>query len=388
MAGTLEITQHSATDGTAHPSLPGIASWLGLLLVLVISLNSLGGWVRLSGSGVAIPSWPAIPLGEGRWTLFPPLSAAGWEQVQSAYEADQIRLRQRVAAGELRSGNLGYQAQDHAEFRRLFLTEWSHRLLAAIVGLVTAGCLTVVLRSAELRRSIGLPLGLAAGLIVMQAVIGGVLVREGTSTNWLFLHQGNAGAIVACLVWASLRLVATAVPEPAPATRSRRSWAEAAALGAIVLCWSQMVLGALLAGSRHGQPFATDFPTLFGQWLPTLWDSGRTLAGNILDSSVLHQFTHRWLAFVVVAACVAAWWLAVRAGAGERVRLAYAVAGTFLGIAGVLGLGNVVLGTPTGDVPPAVALAHQLSATCLLACLTMGWFWLRHEGDVPKEAIP
>ncbi|GDY14729.1 heme A synthase [Planctomycetota bacterium] len=386
MAGSLDASVLGRPDGGTAPALPGIASWLGLLLVLVISLNSLGGWVRLSGSGVAIPSWPAIPLGEGRWTLWPPLSAAGWEQVQSAYEADQIRLRQRVEAGELRAGNLGYQAQEPGEFRRLFLTEWSHRLLAAIVGLITAGCLTAVLRSAELRQRIGLPLGLAAGLIVLQAVIGGVLVREGTSTNWLFLHQGNAGAIVACLVWASLRLVASAVPAPDAGIRARRRWAEVAALGAIVVCWSQMILGALLAGSRHGQPFATDFPTLFGQWLPTLWDSGRTVAANILDFSVLHQFVHRWLACALVAACVTAWWLAVRAGAGERVRLAYAVGGTFLGIAGVLGLGNVVLGSPTGDVPPAVALAHQLSATCLLACLTMGWFWLRHEGDARKEA--
>jgi heme o synthase len=349
--------------------------WLGLLLVLVITLNAWGGWVRLSGSGVAIPSWPVIHLADGTRTFWPPLSEAGWQSAMAAHAADQRRLAGEVAAGRLHPANLGRSPTDLGDFRGMFLTEWSHRLLAALVGIVALVTLVRILRDPQQRPRLGPPVGLAVALIGVQAAIGGLLVSAGTSTSWLFLHQGNAGAIVCCLALACLRLVT--VPGPA-----RTSPAATMAVLAAVGVWLQMVGGALVAGSRHGEPFATDFPTMFGAWLPQLWAAGT----GFLDQAVLHQFVHRWMSWGVAALVLATWVMAVRSGAGERARLSAAVAATFLGCEMVLGLANVLITAPDGGPQAALGLAHQIGATCLLIALTMTAFWLRHESAGVSEA--
>jgi heme A synthase len=191
---------------TISTSRARVTPWLGVLFVLVFVLNGLGGWVRLSGSGVAIPHWPLIER-DGGYTLLPPFSAAGWQQMHEAWQQHQAHLRTRIAAGELAVANLGHQPADTGEFRSMFLTEWSHRALAGFVGLLALACLIAVWRDRALRALVARPVSVAVGLIVVQGIIGGVLVEEGTSTRWLFVHQANAGLIMAALLWSLLRLV-------------------------------------------------------------------------------------------------------------------------------------------------------------------------------------
>ena len=112
------------SQGRTVPVSASVASWLGVLFVMLFALNTIGGWVRLSGSGVAIPQWPII-----NGSLLPPLSDVGWEQVKAHYDADQQRLEGRVRLGELSPVNLGHRPRDLGEFKAMFMTEWSHRLL-------------------------------------------------------------------------------------------------------------------------------------------------------------------------------------------------------------------------------------------------------------------
>ena len=80
----------AAADRTAAPVSASVASWLGVLLVMLFALNTIGGWVRLSGAGVAIPQWPII-----NGSLLPPMSDQGWEEVRAHYVTDQERLASR-----------------------------------------------------------------------------------------------------------------------------------------------------------------------------------------------------------------------------------------------------------------------------------------------------
>ena len=203
------------------PIRAGVAAWLGVLFCLVFTLNTVGGWVRLSGSGVAIPHWPVIERGDS-WTLMPPFSAEGWSEMHTAFELHQARLQVRIERGELTAANLGRQPRGADDFRTMFLTEWSHRLLAAITGLVAAAVIISTLRHAELRRLAGIPLVGAGILIIAQAVLGGLLVSEGTSTHWLFLHQGNAGLIMSLITWAILRLLIPDAIDPLKRDQGRR----------------------------------------------------------------------------------------------------------------------------------------------------------------------
>jgi cytochrome c oxidase assembly protein subunit 15 len=375
---------------SAAPSFPGdyaaprvartpassVASWLGVLFVMLFVLNTVGGWVRLSGAGVAIPQWPII-----NGSLLPPFGDEGWVAVKATYDADQQRLQTRILAGELTRANLGRVPQDLGEFKYMFMTEWSHRLLAALVGVLAAGCLTVVWRQPAVRRVVGVPMTIAGALVVVQAVVGGVLVHSGTNTNWLFLHQGNAGLIMACVLVSMLRLLAEGQPTVASADLlRRRRLAQAIAIGA-VLVWCQLVVGALVAGSRNDGQFA--------HWplgaAVRVWDEQRSLLGNLYANTDLHQWAHRWLAWTVMTVMgligILAWRLRRLPAMGQRLRLALQVAATFVVIQMMLGLGNALLG-----ITAYVSLAHQFMGMCLFMALVLAWFDARREPALPTPA--
>lgn len=348
----------------------GLAAWLGMLLVGLLCLNTAGGWVRLSGSGVAIPRWPVIELDGGRKTLLPPFTDAGWAAAHAAWQAHQTVLLAKVAAGEIHPQALGRQPSDLAAFRSMFLTEWFHRLLAALVGLLAFACLGTALTDAGLRRRIGVPITAAMLLILAQAVLGAALIGQGTSTRWLFLHQGNAAAILALVLVAVLRLVDGG--PPAMVRRDRAvTWATA---GAMALAWCGLVVGGLLAASRHHLPPGG----LLGLDAGPAWWPAYSIADNLLDNAALHHLLHRGVAVLLSAALVAALALAHRRGAPERARLALAVAATFAALQAVIGVGAAVL--PGSEI--AVPLAHLFLGHVLFLVLVLAWHDVRHgEAD-------
>jgi cytochrome c oxidase assembly protein subunit 15 len=269
----------------------------------------------------------------------------------------------------------------------MFLTEYGHRLLAALAGVVLAGCLTIALRDPALRRRIGAPMAAAAGLVVVQAALGGFLVGSGTNTHWLFLHQGNAALICACVLWSLLRLIdARPTPPALPAApRSLRLILGAA----VVAAWLQLVLGGLVAGSKFNAAFVTEFPTMLGRYAPPLWEPARPLAWNLLDNAWLHQWAHRWFAWALVAALGATYLVAARSAIGPRLRLALQVSATFIAVQLVLGIASLlVAGSSIGSALP---LAHQLMGMCLFCAVVLAWYDSRNErlgaaAELPQSA--
>lgn len=340
-----------------------LAAWVGMLFVLVMLLNAAGGWVRVSGSGVAIPHWPVIEL-DGRRTLLPPFDEAGWQAARTAFDRHQAELGERVARGELHQANLGRSPADLGDFKAMFLTEWFHRLLAALAGVVMLACLVTAWRSPGCR-SARPALSVAGGLVVVQALLGGLLVDSGTSTRWLFLHQGNAALIICSLAWALLRLLdgGRPAPERDPALLRLHLLAH---LGAAAT-WAAIVLGGLVAGSRHLIPRS---------W----WVADRGLAWNLLDNPALHQDLHRLLAWAVAALALLGWRAAQRSRLGGRPLLAAQVALTFIAVQILLGFGLAVAGRS-----PLLVLAHQAMGMLLLAAFILVMHDLRYRRpDAPS----
>ncbi len=355
------------------PVSASVASWLGVLFVMLFALNTIGGWVRLSGAGVAIPQWPII-----NGSLLPPLSEVGWEQVQAHYTADQERLVARIRRGELTETNLGHRPRDAAEFKLMFLTEWSHRLFAALVGVMAAGCLTIIYRRAAIRRLVGWPMTIAGLLIISQAVLGGMLVRSGTNTNWLFLHQANASLIMACVLVSMLRILAAGRPLPDARTQARRR-AIAWLLPVVTIAvWAQLVIGSLVAGSRNGGAFRTWPLGSAG----VLWEEPRSLWWNLQSNHELHQWAHQWLAWSIVTAAlvllVVAW--RQRRELPQRLRLALHASGAFLFAQMLLGISNVWTG-----ITPYGSLTHQGMGMCLFLALALAWFDAWREAAVADD---
>lgn len=348
------------------PSSPAAAlgAWLSVLLVGLLVLNTAGGWVRLSGSGVAIPHWPAVELDQGRRSLLPPLSERDWQAAFAAWQQHQQQLMQRISAGELPPSALGRQPADLGDFRAMFLTEWCHRLLAALVGILALACLGGALRQPELRARIAPWLAAAVALIGVQAWLGAALIGEGTGTRWLFLHQGNAGLILLAVLVALLGVVDGA--------HRLRPWPAAAAACA----WLLLVLGGLLAASRHDGPAAGPL----GWSGEPLWVASAGIAANLLDHAPLHQVAHRAAALLLVALIAWAWWRAARGEGGERTRLALSAAATLAVVEAMLGLAAAL--SPRGEV--LAPLAHQFLGQVLFLCLAVAACDPRPAAEAPR----
>lgn len=368
----------AASHALRQPLSPAasVTTWLGVLFALILLLIAVGGYVRLSGSGLSIPDWPLIRVGD-QWSLLPPVSESGWLAVRERYDADQTTLKSKQSAGVIGLGSLGSFAHDLPTFKRLFLTEWCHRFVAALVAVVAVGALVVTFRHPAVRQRIGVSLGSACALIVFQAVLGGILVKSGTATHWLFFHLGVAALILALVVWSILRLL-SASEQTQPGRTVVRRWLQVA----LVLVWIQLMLGALVAGSRitghvgeGAGDFVSEWPLMHQRLMPAyLWNEAQPWAWNLLDNALLHQWVHRWFAWLAVAAVVIAWWASRRARPGVRQRLALQVSLTFLGVQALLGIANVVLATPL-----LVSLAHLLMAMFLITALLLALHDARYE---------
>ena len=371
-AGT-DAAYGAAAGRTAAPVSASVASWLGVLLVMLFALNTIGGWVRLSGAGVAIPQWPII-----NGSLLPPMSDQGWEEVRAHYVTDQERLAARIRLGELTATNLGHSPRDLNEFKAMFITEWSHRLFAALVGVMAAGCLTIIYRRESVRRLVGVPMTIAGLLIIAQAVLGGLLVHSGTNTNWLFLHQANASLIMACVLVAILRILADGRPLLDAQVRTRRRPIMWLLPLVTIAVWAQLVVGSLVACSRNGGTFR--------DWslgaATVLWEQPRSWWWNFQSNPELHQWTHQWLAWSIVASSslllMFAW--RQRQELPQRLRLALHATGAFLIAQMILGISNVWTG-----ITPYGSLTHQGMGMCLFMALVLSWFDAWREPGVTVQ---
>ena len=124
------------------------------LLIGLLALTALGGIVRVTGSGLACPDWPAC------------------------------------YGGVIPSGDFG----DFAA-HQVWL-EWSHRLVAAIMGFVIIGYAIVAWRRYRERTGVWLPAVLSIPMLALQVVLGGLTVTEQLEALIVTMHLATAMLIV------------------------------------------------------------------------------------------------------------------------------------------------------------------------------------------------
>ena len=299
-------------SGPSHPhrSLRVVSVLATAVTFLLVAIGAL---VRATGSGEGCTGWPKCS--PGRW--LPPL-------------------------------------EHHA------LIEYSHRM-TAFLDIVMVGLLAAI----ALRRYRGVPRVAGAGvaavaLVLVQAILGGIVVKGGLAAVLVTAHFGTAMVLVAVLVYATVAAFSVGSGSAGPLD-GFSTLARVAAMATFGL----MAVGAYVRGEGAGLVFP-DWPLMNGRLIPAL------------DSvpAALH-FTHRFLA-VVVGVLVAA--LGMRAwkgrGRGDPARvLALMSGGLFLAQA-LIGAANVWTRLSAPAVVAHVAVSSLLWGALVATATSARLAWL------------
>lgn len=332
---------HVPSSVPAHPR--AVRLWLIAVAALMVVTVLVGGATRLTESGLSIVEWKPVT------GVLPPLDARSWQAEFDKYKT----------IPQYRERNAGMSLDD---FKTIYWWEWTHRMLARLVGAAFLLPLLWFLWRGELEPRLRARLWTIFGLGAALGAVGWWMVASGltegvrVSQYRLAFHLTLACAIFAAILWTAQGLLPRAnVPAPA------RIRASALVLLALVLV--QIYLGALVSGLRGGLIYNT-WPLIDGGLMPP--NSDLFFAApwwrNFFENALTAQFDHRmvayalWLLALLHAADVAR---ARRRGAALTGALALAAAVT---LQAALGIETLLY-----QAPLALALLHQAGAIAVLA---------------------
>ncbi|MBL8532178.1 MAG: COX15/CtaA family protein [Hyphomonadaceae bacterium] len=337
-------------DDVWPPRAPWVGRWLLVICVLVLAMIMVGGATRLTDSGLSITEWN---LEKG---LTPPLTEARW--------AEEFALYQRTT--EYQEQNYGMSLDD---FRTIYWWEWGHRFLGKMLGVAFALPFFFFLFTGRLRGRFRLTMLLFA-LGGLQGFIGWWMVTSGlfqsldVSPVRLAIHLAMAFLILAIALWVALGAFAW------PSQTSRLGMPRWTPLVFMTLLFAQILLGALLAGSRGGAAYA-DWPTIGGEWIPSSAFGLEPWLQNLISDHATQHLLHRTTGYLAALLALLMAGVALLRGQGAARAAAGAVGALALVQAG-LGIVTVIAGSPLW-----LGLTHQFVAALLwmaaLACLRAGW---------------
>lgn len=244
---------------------------------MVLTMIGIGGYTRLSGSGLSMVDWQPV-VG---W--FPPLSAQAW--------ADEFARYQLFPEFEKVNS-----AMSLADFQRIYLVEYFHRLWGRLMGLV----LLVPTALAFFKYRPLLPkLGLVWFLSICQAMMGWYMVKSGLVNDPMVSPFRLTAHLLLALLILSVLLYSLSSLRPSSHNTGDsqvRPWLMALATALLVT----LSFGGLTAGNHAGLIYNT-FPLMNGDIIPQEAFFLSPWWVNLYANPAMIQFLHRTLALSTLA---------------------------------------------------------------------------------------
>jgi heme a synthase len=339
-----------------HKPQRAVSIWLLACAALVFCLLVVGGITRLTHSGLSIAEWQPL-VG-----VVPPLSEQHWAVLFEKYRATpEHRL---VTSGITLAG-----------FKRIFWWEYAHRLLARVVGFAFLLPLLWFAWSGKVSARLGWRLAALFVLGGLQGALGWYMVASGLIDNprvsplRLAGHLGLALLIIGAMLWTAWDVWA------APEQRRR---VPVLAGATVALVYLMALAGALVAGTQAGFAYNT-FPLMDGALVPEGLLRVSPWYVNFVDNIATIQFTHRAIAWTLIALVPALWWWIRRSlpAPVARVESNWMLAALVMQVA--LGISTLLSG-----VALPLAAAHQAGAVLLFA----GVLWTAHALTLERKINP
>lgn len=260
-----------------------VAIWLYIVAGLIMLMVVLGGFVRLTRSGLSIVEWNPIS------GIVPPIGEAAWQAEFAKYQQTPE-----------------YQHINHQmtldEYKRIFTIEYVHRLLGRAAGLIVAvPLLYFLIRGIIPWRRSGVYVAIAL-LFAFQGYLGWYMVSSGlenvpaVSPYRLTIHLLMALFLLALTLWMAWQ---QSYGFPQRVKGDAPLVLVSVVLAVLTL---QISYGGLMAGLKAGHVSNT-WPLMFGTLVPAgLLSQVEPWWRNLVTSQTTVHFIHRWLAFAVLAA--------------------------------------------------------------------------------------
>jgi len=323
------------------PSERRIAYWLLTVCALVFAMVVLGGVTRLTHSGLSIVEWQPL-VG-----TIPPLSDHAWQELFEKYQLTP----------EYQQVNVGMGIEG---FKEIFWLEYFHRLLGRTIGFAFLLPFLYFL----VRREIGRPLvpklvtmfvlGGLQGLMGWLMVASGLVAEPRVSPYRLTAHLGLAFLIYGYMLWVALGLLSPHPRAGIPAGLRGHG------LGVTSLVVITILAGGFVAGTRAGFTF-NDWPLMHGRFFPEGLYSLSPWWADWFENVATVQFHHRLLAYLLVLAIPAWWWMARRANLDAMTRTWFQVLLAVFALQVLLGITTLL-----HRVPLSLGAAHQGGALVVL----------------------
>jgi cytochrome c oxidase assembly protein subunit 15 len=333
------------TDGDrARPF--AVANLLWIVAAMVFAMVVIGGITRLTESGLSITEWNVVS------GTIPPLSHADW--------IHEFRLYQQTPQYQQVAGPAG---MDLAGFKFIFFWEWAHRFLGRLIGLVFFAGVVWFAAKRAIPKGFGWRLAALFVLGGLQGAVGWIMVMSGlegrteVSPYRLSAHLLFALFLLGALIWTALDLRAVGKD---PSARPARLTGTSIVVLAVVFV--QLLLGAWVAGFRAGYVSNT-WPLMNDHFFPEGVDWSNGIGYAFTHDLFLLHWTHRWWAWVVVAALVLFSRMVRKAGCRPASIAIHSAFGTQI----ILGIATVMTGI---DLP--VAVLHQAVGALVLASTVWG----------------
>lgn len=276
-----------ADPNTEIPVSKSIGYWLLTGAFLVLMMIMLGGYTRLSHSGLSMVTWKPVT------GFIPPLNQKNWITEFEAYKTSpEYKLR-----------NYNFSLE---EFKEIYWPEFLHRLLGRITGIVFIIPFLYFL----IRKKLGNPklkrhliiiflLGVLQGFAGWYMVKSGLVDQPAVSHYRLAIHLCLALILYGYLFLVALKILTNKNKSQVQVSdHSKLKLILNITLAVVIL---QIIYGAFVAGLRAGLFYPT-FPKMGPLWIPhTVTDAiqqdGLT---SFINSPYVVQFVHRWLGILVL----------------------------------------------------------------------------------------
>jgi len=311
--------------------------WLITLAFSVVLIILIGGYTRISDSGLSITEWQPLS-----GILFP-LTEQAWNLEFEKYKLiDEFKL---INASMTLS-----------EFKFIYFWYWFHRAFARLIGFIYLFPLIYFWLNQYINKKYYLSVFLIGILLALQATIGWYMVKSGlygrvdVSQYRLALHLTLAFIILGIIVHTYIRVK---IDQGKYLSLSGYEKNRKSVIAVFILIFFQIAYGAFVSGTNSGLLYNT-WPLYNGTLLPEITFLNSTIKYLFFENGDFIVFFHRTFAIFLLIIVVYLNLLILKSSNSRDVKVILLYFDIFLILQILLGIIMTYL-----NIPWYIALMHQ-----------------------------